>query len=281
MQSDSDIGMPDPGRLVVLLGGVRSGTTVLRRMLGSHPRIVDGGEIFNPERPRNFYSYLQAQAARQPELMLPEYQQDLLVSYLKWLVPENPDTIVVIDVKYEQLRLIADAWSLPLDHPPLLGHLRRWNLRVIHLRRDPFQSVLSNLVAMQTQAYHLAVDDPLRTPGTPSVRVDRDNLRKLLQHRHRTTVLIDGFFEPARCLAMDYGDMFDRQGWFRAKLTQRLSAFLGVDAGFDRVPALRKVIDRPLAEVISNYDEIRDLALETRIRSAILAAARIRRAVLR
>ena len=47
--------MGDFSRIVFFLGGVRSGTTVFRRMLASHPQMRDRGEIFNSHNSMGFF----------------------------------------------------------------------------------------------------------------------------------------------------------------------------------------------------------------------------------
>ena len=86
------------GRIVFFMGGVRSGTTVFRRMLVSHPRVCDHGEIFNSMNPQGFFNYLREQIAQDPDLVFPEHHGKVFMSYIASLTPltrnKNPLTVL-------------------------------------------------------------------------------------------------------------------------------------------------------------------------------------------
>jgi hypothetical protein len=256
---------PDPirdedlGRIVFFMGGVRSGTTVFRRMLASHPRVRDRGEIFNSNNPQGFFKFMREQIASKPDLVFPEHHGKLFLSYVAQLVPKDADGISLVDIKYEHLNLISDAWQLPFTNPPILRHIKRSRLKVVHLRRQHFFSVLSNLVAVQTGRYHKPADDSVNLPEKKAVTVERNLVLSSMRKRKRAADVVDTSFDDAQRLSIDYEGVFDEAGDFHPAICERLAAFLGVDNHFERQPALKKVIDEPLSAVITNYEEIRDL----------------------
>lgn len=249
----------DPSRIVFFMGGVRSGTTVFRRMLASHPRVRDRGEIFNSNNPQGFFKYFREQIAVNPDLVFPEHQGKLFLAYIASLVPKDQDGIALLDIKYEHLNLISDAWQLPFTNPPMLRLIKRSGLKVVHLRRQHFFSVLSNLVAVQTGRYHKPADDSAKLPEKRAVTVERALVLSSMKKRKRAADTVDQSFEDAQRLAIDYEGVFDAAGDFQPGVCERLAAFMGVDNQFERQPALKKVIDEPLSAVITNYEEIRDL----------------------
>jgi hypothetical protein len=249
----------DQGRIVFFMGGVRSGTTVFRRMMASHPRVRDRGEIFNSNNPQGFFKYFREQVAQNPDFAFPEHHGKLFLSYVASLVPKDKDGISLLDIKYEHLNLIHDAWQLPFTNPPMLRLIKRTGLKVVHLRRQHFYSVLSNLVAVQTGRYHKPADDSAELPEKRPVSVERALVLSSMKKRKRAADTVDGAFEDAQRLAIDYEGVFDGAGDFEPAVCERLASFLGVDNQFERQPALKKVIDEPLSSIITNYDDIRDL----------------------
>lgn len=247
-------------RVVFFMGGVRSGTTVFRRMLASHPRVRDRGEIFNSNNPQGFFKYFRERIAENPDLVFPEHHGKLFLQYVASLVPKDADGIALLDIKYEHLNLISDAWQLPFTNPPMLRLIKRSRLKVIHLRRQHFYSVLSNLVAVQTGRYHQpAAAGAGELPAKRPVSVERALVLSSMKKRKRAADTVDQAFEDTQRLSLDYETVFDEQGDFQPEVCERVAAFIGVDNHFERQPALKKVIDEPLSAVITNYDEIRDL----------------------
>lgn len=246
----------DLSRLVFFMGGVRSGTTVFRKMMSSHPKIRDRGEIFNSNNPQGFFKYFREQIAVNPDLAFPEHHGKMFLSYIASLVPK--EGIALIDVKYEHLTLINEAWQLPFTNPPMLRLIKRSKIKVVHLRRQHFFSVLSNLVAVQTGRYHMPAGGA-ELPEKRMVAVERSLVLASMKKRKRTADLVDSSFDDAQRLSIDYETVFDAQGDFQPEVVERLAAFLGTENAFERVPALKKVIDEPLSAVISNYAEIDDL----------------------
>lgn len=249
----------DLGRIVFFMGGVRSGTTVFRRMLASHPRVRDRGEIFNSNNSQGFFKYWREQLAADPDLVFPEQQGKLFMAYVASLLPKDPDGIALLDIKYEHLNLIHDAWQLPFTNPPMLRMIKRSQLKVVHLRRQHFYSVLSNLVAVQTGRYHKPADDSAKLPEKKAVAVERALVLTSMKKRKRAADIVDSSFDESQRLSLDYEGVFNEQGDFQPAICERLATFLGVDNQFEREPALKKMIDEPLSAVITNYEEIRDL----------------------
>jgi hypothetical protein len=80
-----------------------------------------------------------------------------------------------------------------------------------------------------------------------------------MKKRKRTADLIDSNFDDTQRLSLDYEMVFDADGRFTEATCENIATFLGLSNQFDRQPALRKVIDRPISELISNYSDIADL----------------------
>lgn len=248
----------DLQRCVVFIGGVRTGTTVFRHMLGTHPRITDRFEIFNSNTPHGFYPFYRDYLKQQPDAIFPEQN---LATFARYLTQLNAaDDLSLVDIKYEHLAHLPAPWRMPFSPPALLDHVRDLNLKVIHLRRNPFHSLLSDQVATQTQRYkRYRGEDVAPPPPEVRVRVNRHKLEADMRERRQVTRMVDDMIPEARRLSFDYESMLDTQGAFDASMCSALADFLGVESQFDRQPGLEKVIARPLSEVIENYAEIADL----------------------
>jgi hypothetical protein len=248
----------DVPRLVFFISGMRAGTTVFRKMMSSHPQVRDRGEIFSSSNPQGYYRYFREQIAREPDFVFPEQYGRLFLSYIASQAPK--EGMMLFDVKYEHLNLVPEPAVLPFANPLLLRLIKRSRIKVVHLRRQHFDSVVSNLVAVQTGRYHVDVQDGSPPPEKRTVVADRTAVLSAMKRRKRTTDIVDNSFDAPQRLSLDYETVFDAQGNFSADVAARLAAFLQVEDQFERVPMMKKVIDEPLANVISNYDEIKDLA---------------------
>lgn len=249
-------------RIVFFMGGVRSGTTVFRRMMASHALIRDRGEIFNSNNPLGYFKFLREQVALNPDLIFPERSPEVFQAYLVSLLPKEPQAIALLDIKYEHLTLLPEAWQMPFTNPPLLRTIKRSKVKVIHLRRQHFFSVVSNLVAVSTGRYHHRVGQDQSLPEKRQVTIDKGQLLAAMKKRRRATDLIDSGLDDQQRLSLDYEEVFDEAGHFRAEVCENVARFLGLDAAFDREPELRKVIDEPLSSLITNFNEIADLQAE-------------------
>ena len=248
----------DIKRCVVFVGGVRTGTTVFRQMLGTHPRITDRFEIFNSNTPHGFYPFYREHLKRHPEAVFPEQNRDTLASYLRQLC--TGDELELVDIKYEHLGHLPAPWRMPFSPPAMLEHVRDLELKVIHLRRSPFHSLLSNEVATQTRRYkRLPGENQVHEADEATVWVDRRKLEADIRERRQVTRMVDDMIPEERRLSFDYENMLDVQGAFEASMCAEIARFLGVEDSFDRQPGLEKVIARPLSEVIKNYGDIADL----------------------
>ncbi|WP_396267811.1 hypothetical protein [Ideonella sp.] len=246
-------------RIVFFMGGVRSGTTVFRRMMASHALIRDRGEIFNSNNPLGYFKFLREQVALNPDLIFPERSPEVFQAYLVSLLPKEPNAIALLDIKYEHLTLLPEAWQMPFTNPPLLRTIKRSKVKVLHLRRQHFFSVVSNLVAVSTGRYHHRVGHDKALPDKRQVTIDKAQLLSAMKKRRRATDLIDSGLDDQQRLSIDYESVFDEAGHFRAEVCDAVAGFLGLEPSFDREPELKKVIDEPLSSLITNYQDIAEL----------------------
>lgn len=249
----------DPSRCVISIGGVRSGTTVFRGMLASHPNFLDRHEIFNTQNPLGYFPFLRELVKSDPDAVYPERSTNNFSRFIA--AGCAPNKISVFDLKYEHLLHVAVAWQLPFTEPHVLRFLSSHGFKVIHLRRDPVHSLVSNLVANRSKRYHLyrGSAQSIDQAAQCTIRVDRAQLVASIKIRNQITALIDETFPSDRRKTFDYESVFTGEGRFCDEVCAQVAAFLGVEDDFKREAHLSKVINRPLREIVENYDEIADL----------------------
>jgi hypothetical protein len=171
---------------------------------------------------------------------------------------EVDDRLVLVDIKYEHLGMLTEAWQLPFTKPVIVKWIEDLPCKVIHLRRRHFSSVVSNLIAIQTGVYHLGRQES-RASSPTGVQLNRSNLIAAISARAKIREFVEQSFPAERMFSLDYETMFSNDSVFESCVRADFAQFLGIDDDFQPIASLRKVIDKPLTEVVANYPEIADL----------------------
>lgn len=208
----------------LIFGQGRSGSSVLESLLSSTGHFVAQGEVFGRKGSKIVYPerYLRGQSSR-------------------W-----PDKNYLCHVKIYHLL----SRRRPVEPRQFLQKLSNEGWRIIFLRRtDPVRKALSLLVA-EARGSDRKRDD---RPETLTVHVSRERLEALVK---RAIVWAQ---EERRALAgIDYHEVvYERDLEDASKHQQTIDDVLDF-LSLPRRPAstsLRKVIARPLREVVLNYDE--------------------------
>jgi hypothetical protein len=254
--ASSAINGADLSKIVFFMSGVRSGSTVCRSMLATNPRVRDVGEIFNSNNPQGYYPFCARSIRSDASLLFPENVRKLFYLYLRSL--EIDDRLVLVDIKYEHLGMLTEAWQLPFTKPVIVKWIEDLPCKVIHLRRRHFSSVVSNLIAIQTGVYHLGHQES-RASSPTGVLLNRSNLIDAISARAKIREFVEHSFQADRMFSLDYESMFSNDSVFESCVRTDFAQFLGIDDDFQPTALLRKVIDKPLTEVVANYPEIADL----------------------
>lgn len=249
-----------------LIARPRSGTTVFRKMLQTHPRIFSVGEIFNESNPNSYFRYLQTLVPAEADAFFPSKSLENFLRYLEWTrqlsAERRPKAkLVVLDVKYDQSHLLSEPWwgfsSLPRIFPLIREH--RW--RVIDVRRKDIRAmIISNAVAIETKVYHsTALEQDQRQHM--KVHIDKAQLLRQIETTEGSYRRISRHFDGyERYMAVNYEEMFDQEGGgaFSPAMLNGLSAFLNVENRFDAQPKLSKVLVGDMFEYVENAAEIKE-----------------------
>jgi hypothetical protein len=252
--------MDSISKTVVLLGGVRSGTTVFREFLATHPKLINCGEIFNSNHRDGFFPFLSSLCLTNTQAIIPENQESEFEDYLISRCTQCGENAPIVDIKYEHLRLLHRPWETPFATPLLLEFIKQKQLSVIHLRRNPVDAVISNFVAIHRGIYHKSSANSAATESPGTLTIDPRAFAQQIRQRIKVTRFISKFFVSyEKCLQLDYEDLFDLssgQAVFSARISDKISDKLAIENEFDRHPKLQKVIDVPRESLISNYTEL-------------------------
>jgi len=261
---DAGIGLDD---VCFVIGRPRSGTTVFRKMLATHPGMFDLGEIFNESNSNSYFHFLRRLQVRDPNALLPSRSIDNFLAYMRRhhaiALEKRPNgRIAVLDVKYDQAHLLCVPWWNITSLPRLFSLIRERGWRVIDIhRQNSLAMLVSNDVAIATGIYHSrALADGHEQRAKVHIKPE-----SLVRQLRATTLayrsVAEHFRDYDKYIRVTYEEMFGgHEGrHFKPALLNGLSTFLGINNAFDPVPRLRKLLVEDIFAHIENADEIRDV----------------------
>lgn len=243
-----------------VLARVRSGTTVLARMLESHPEVCHFGESLNEDNRNGFFDYLEKRVAENPALCRPSHRVPVFHDYLDHCCAHADDdlSVGVFDLKYETFHLVYRHWQGAGQVPDILRTLVSKGDSVIHLvRRNHLRRMISEYRANASGVYHLAGNR--QEPGFDGMYIDPPGLLAQCEALDADYLKVQNHFLPrGGFLQVEYERMFeDGDGArFSDRFAADLATFLGVDDRFSRDTRLRRFSRPPLSTLIHNYDAV-------------------------
>jgi hypothetical protein len=214
----------------IIYGQSRSGSTLLKELLNSHPDITCDGELLT----------------------------------MGWKYLDHPLTIKLISkypYPYFNLRRLRSGspvygfkFMIFNSRKPgkVLQHLVRNHWKLIHIHRNNIlKQSLSNIIAKETRHWHLKEGESppdYRLEIPPEKLLGELNTRKIWSERGNR------FLEGIPHLRLDYeSDLEEEENWSRT--AARLFSYL--DLEYQPVSSrINKTDPRPYREVISNYDDL-------------------------
>jgi hypothetical protein len=267
---------PDPlGKALhfVLVGIQRSGTNLLREVLNTNPRVTLLGEVLLADHtlPTSWHYFVRSLGSRS----IPPWSESdaiaLMDDYFYFLEYEingnfwynfdgRPKAAIGLDFKYNELKFISPVFRDLRQPPFLVDYFRLRNVRVLHLvRRNVVQLALSAVVANARQLWHNWEN---QDSGQYTVNPDQllHFVRWAVTEREAFRELA-GSLEVLECA---YEDLLEDISHVEeagrlsssSRLLSDLASFLGVTNDFYLPSRLHKAINRPYADVITNFEEI-------------------------
>lgn len=241
----------------VIVGIQRTGTTLIRTTIDSHPDILCLGEVFNAasgmwirkerkalselwaRKDKSYGQYVSSSLWRR--LGHIGWRKSIVTGYLDWL--------------YGQQNPAAIGFKFMLNHmrgfPSVAPYLIDNQVRVIHVvRENVFDVHLSRLAMAERGMAHSTVDDVKQV----KVGVPVDNLiNELVAIRDDSERWSEIFQKNTPYMRLSY-EVFVAN---KDREANRVMDFLGVSKGVMLESALKKMNKMSLRDTIENFDEVR------------------------
>ncbi|MEM9298991.1 MAG: sulfotransferase [Bacteroidota bacterium] len=250
----------------VVVGTQRTGTTVLRSVLSTHPKLKTFGEVFlnrHSNMKESYYKYLQMRLTNDVKLCVPSAENfgDLFKGYLEYLQDlSNEADCITFDCKYNFLQGALIPGEMGMQKRPFLLHLFRENeVKIIHLiRKDVLATYVSSLLSVKNQVW--ATSDLSRLKAR-SVEVPLENLVENLRSRVAEQEYFKALLPAKMVKTIFYEDMII-DGVFSEDVMDVVAEHLGVENQFQLEPELKKIAPS-LQESIINFTQVKDLLKDT------------------
>lgn len=245
-----------------IIGTQRTGTTVLRSIIDSHPDTYCYGEVFYSRHAHQedcFYYYLKERVREDINYCVPSRDRNeiLLRGYLDRLAELSEyQKRVVFDCKYDFLcGALETGMRKPSQEPFLASKFREFGVSVIHLtRKNTLAIYVSSLLSMKNRKW--ATSDPESLKVT-SVHVPTDGLLKRLEGREIEMKEMDTILSKnMNILRLSYEDLFDGDAVDDDALVS-ISRHLELPDKFSRTTKLKKMAP-PLHIAIENIKDVED-----------------------
>ena len=275
--------VPENARSIVLIARSRSGTTVFRALLDTHPEVQTFGEIFNEGNEDSYYHYLHSRIGRDPKLIFPSHSAQNFSDYVKHLqsvgARRKPTAWnFLFDLKYALSRHLVKPWQMFMAPPYIFERIREERFGVIHLvRRNHLRMDLSNrLMILRDEnfaglkgKYHFWANDKKaqrhlnEIPSKVKLGSGQHLRGELLDYYRRldeeTDCIRRTFGDSDDYLELCYEDLFETDGQtqrFSPSVIEKTGRYLGIEDRFDVKPKILKATPQGLDELIENYEEV-------------------------
>jgi LPS sulfotransferase NodH len=252
----------------VVFGGQRTGSTLIRTRLDSHPRIVCYGEVLLPTVPwePSLRSWLVERGYPRYARAVPAVRR----SFLDWLVAgqqEHDVSAIGLKLMYDQISLVPKiAYNAPpvgkiLHDRRMLRWLRDHDALIIHtLRRNHLKTVVSLARAAHTKEYHRRSESG--SAGGVQIALPLRGLKARLNRIDLAERVARDAIRDMTAIEVWYEDYVGSQ---RIDVDKRICAELGLEIPVGGLQSpLVKVSNDNLPEAISNYDQVAALLAGTR-----------------
>jgi LPS sulfotransferase NodH len=257
-----------------VIASQRTGTHLLREILNSNPSLAVRVEPFSygPDRlcwhnfvqtfPRNEYPPpMPADATALFDKFLQAIKQDIQVDHDCYGGAKPELKLVGLDIKYEHIKCISPLYMDLRARPFLLEYFSERSIQIVHLvRHNLLQTAISVLIANRRQVWQNYDGSTLqgRFRISPKelftylnwIKEERAAFGRLSQDLSVQTCVYEDLIEDL--------SRVDDAGYFRedSAALSPLANFLSISNRFRYNQLIHKVINRPYAEILENYNEL-------------------------
>lgn len=256
----------------VLVGTQRSGTTLLRTLLNSHPEILCLGETFLIQKGKrkkttimgkglgknfsswkslSYQNYLGHHFLRRFGHYV--FRQKVMHRYLEEIYSVPGYKAIGFKLMANQLR----------SFPSLIPYINTHDVKVVHvIRENTFAILLSRLVMEARGFAHATSEDKHVT----TVTVPTSNLIKRLEEIRNAGLYWNNIFSDCPFYTMiTYESLVEK----RTSVTRDVLKFIGVDPGIELKSELVRSNKAPISEVVENIEEVRACLNGTEFESSV------------
>lgn len=230
----------------IVLGPARSGTTLLKNLLRSHPNVLSFSEIFCPG--RIYWDYPDMESLSTDEVVAVRDADPVAFARLVFEGEYEPRfSCVGFKLLYSQL--------FAPELKPLLLHLGTMeHLRVVHIHRENlYKAHVSGLIARvrQQQGRSLNAAEDCDVDEDLTVRVDPQQCRAYFEGVTRQRAMAENVFIHQKLIRLSYEEL----------TSDMVPTMAGVLRFLDVPPAALeadtvKVRKRPVQRVVENHREV-------------------------
>lgn len=255
----------------ILVGTQRSGTTLLRTTLDSHPDILCLGEIFYLNKNKNtgskmgknlsdeFSSWKQYRytAYLEQQTFLKRIQSYLtkwkvISEYFDYIFSLNGHKAIGFKLMHDQMK-----WM-----PGIVDYIKENNIKIIHIHRENTLEILASLLTMKKRGYaHKSKSS--NSLDKVQIEMPVDKVEKKLDTIYQASMKWKSMFSSYKHYHLIKYEEYvaDRDNQNKSMLD-----FIGVDSSEKLTSELQKVNTLSLKDVITNYDDIAERLKGTRYR---------------
>lgn len=214
----------------VIFGLGRSGSTLLKQLIDSHPDIKCEGELFNPG------DHI--------------VESRILRKFMHWFpVPVFSLRTFLFTGPLYGFTLLNYQFARP---EKLLKKLQQKGWKIIRIyRKDSLNQSFSNIVAQKTALWHRSKEAETETP---KLRIEPDELlfrlNMIVKNKEKETKM----FEHIEHLKISYEEDLENKTLWPGTM-KRVFEFLETYP-VEGKTTLRKTYSKPYAEIVENYDEL-------------------------
>jgi LPS sulfotransferase NodH len=218
----------------VIFGLGRSGSTLLKQLLDSHPEITCEGELLN----------VADKYVTNPLMLKPIFRFPTQFFALRSLLSKNP---------VYGFTLLFYQYSPPAK---LIAKLIKKDWKIIRIyRENSLDQSLSHLVAEKTKMWH-RLDN--HETETPKLIISPEELKARLTIVNKNKETETTLFENFDHLKVVYeDDLKDKDKW--AETSRKVFEYLGVNPA-PVSASIQKTYPLPYSEIIENYENLKLLA---------------------
>ena len=231
----------------IIISTQRTGSTLLRTSLDSHPDIRCHGEVFLPHYGggQGYYKYVQQQPFGRLGNII--RRKTTVFEYLDRLYAEPGHGAIGLKVMYGQLRVF------PRYFPMILDYIREFDIGVIHhVRENPVLTLVSRYRLKESGVAHARTDRESQAAQkqvfVPVNRLIR-NLDMLEKQKKRWREELGS----VNHIEVTYENL---TGGTEGE-SKRILRFLNVDDTITLESSLRRIATRPLSQMVENFGDFR------------------------